>query len=204
MRREIHGSSVTTPPVGRRLRLQRSRRSPFPARLTRRKITLSGSRDSPLTKRLLSQSNARRGKAGVSIEELAVGEARPQIAHDERCSAASPCGPCWMTAAPRPANTRSRPAGWTCPVKATGRLVPTAARFGHLKQHGSSIAARGCHRSNPGQCRQCRDLAPPRDRHALRMLASRPAPREMTGPERSRPVLQQRRDHAAPGIIRGR
>ncbi len=35
------------------------------------KITLSSSRDIPFNKLLLSQSNVRRVKAGVSIEELA-------------------------------------------------------------------------------------------------------------------------------------
>ena len=91
------------------------------------KITLSASRDIPFNKLMLSQSNVRHVKAGVSIEELAEGEARPEIGPVDRfqcrtpfamrmagrggrCSAPSPCGPCWTTAAPRPACTRSRPA----------------------------------------------------------------------------------------------
>jgi ParB family chromosome partitioning protein len=41
-----------------------------------RKITLSGSRDIPFNKLLLSQSNVRRVKAGVSVEELAEDIAR--------------------------------------------------------------------------------------------------------------------------------
>src|SRR5277367_2499550 len=40
------------------------------------KITLSGSRDIPFNKLVLSQSNIRRTKAGVSIEELAEDIAR--------------------------------------------------------------------------------------------------------------------------------
>ena len=44
---------------------------------TQPKITLSASRDIPFDKLRLSQSNARHVKAGVSIEELAEGEARP-------------------------------------------------------------------------------------------------------------------------------
>src|SRR5262252_4937152 len=40
------------------------------------KITLSGSRDIPFNKLVLSQSNVRRVKAGVSIEELAEDIAR--------------------------------------------------------------------------------------------------------------------------------
>jgi ParB family chromosome partitioning protein len=38
---------------------------------TAQKITLSASRDIPFNKLVLSQSNVRRVKAGVSIEELA-------------------------------------------------------------------------------------------------------------------------------------
>src|ERR1700693_3154217 len=41
-----------------------------------RKITLSASRDIPFNKLVLSQSNVRRVKAGVSIEELAEDIAR--------------------------------------------------------------------------------------------------------------------------------
>ncbi len=43
---------------------------------TVQKITLSSSRDIPFNKLVLSQSNLRRGKAGVSIEELAEDIAR--------------------------------------------------------------------------------------------------------------------------------
>ncbi len=55
------------------------------------KITLSASRDIPFNKLVLSQSNVRRVKAGVSIEELADDIARrtllqkPQCAADTRC-----------------------------------------------------------------------------------------------------------------------
>jgi len=41
-----------------------------------RKITLSPSRDIPFDKRMLSQSNVRRFKAGVSVEKLAEDIAR--------------------------------------------------------------------------------------------------------------------------------
>src|SRR5258708_39756361 len=43
---------------------------------TFQKITLSASRDIPFNKRVLSQANVRRLKAGVSIEELAEDIAR--------------------------------------------------------------------------------------------------------------------------------
>lgn len=43
------------------------------------KITLAGSRDVPFNKLLLSQSNVRRVKAGVSIEELAEDIARRRL-----------------------------------------------------------------------------------------------------------------------------
>ena len=48
------------------------------------KITLSASRDIPFNKLMLSQSNVRHVKAGVSIEDLAEGEARPQIGPMDR------------------------------------------------------------------------------------------------------------------------
>ena len=48
------------------------------------KITLSASRDIPFNKLMLSQSSVRHVKAGVSIEELTEGEARPEIAPVER------------------------------------------------------------------------------------------------------------------------
>ena len=41
-----------------------------------RKVTLSASRDIPFNKLVLSQSNVRRVKAGVSIEDLAASIAR--------------------------------------------------------------------------------------------------------------------------------
>jgi len=44
-----------------------------------RKITLSASRDIPFNKLVLSQSNVRRVKAGVSIEELAEDIARRSL-----------------------------------------------------------------------------------------------------------------------------
>ena len=56
------------------------------------KITLSASRDIPFNKLMLSQSNVRHVKAGVSIEELA-----EDIARRTLLSFASPCGPCWTT-----------------------------------------------------------------------------------------------------------
>ena len=65
-----------------------------------RKITLSPSRDIPFNKLVLSQSNVRRVKAGVSIEELAEDIARRTL----------------LPRAPRPACSRSRPA-----AGATGR-----------------------------------------------------------------------------------
>jgi len=46
------------------------------AQAASKKITLSSSRDIPLNKLVLSQSNVRRVKAGVSIEELAEDIAR--------------------------------------------------------------------------------------------------------------------------------
>jgi ParB family chromosome partitioning protein len=45
-------------------------------RPTQQKITLSASRDIPFNKLMLSQSNVRHVKAGVSIEELAEDIAR--------------------------------------------------------------------------------------------------------------------------------
>ncbi len=53
-------------------------------RPTQQKITLSASRDIPFNKLMLSQANVRHVKAGVSIEELAEGEARPQIGPVDR------------------------------------------------------------------------------------------------------------------------
>jgi ParB family chromosome partitioning protein len=44
-----------------------------------RKVTLSGSRDIPFGKLMLSQSNLRRVKAGISIEELAEDIARRSL-----------------------------------------------------------------------------------------------------------------------------
>ena len=46
---------------------------------SRQKITLSTSRDIPFNKLVLSQSNVRRVKAGVSIEELAEDIARRSL-----------------------------------------------------------------------------------------------------------------------------
>jgi hypothetical protein len=48
----------------------------IPMATTVQKITLSPSRDIPFNKLLLSQSNVRRVKAGVSVEELAEDIAR--------------------------------------------------------------------------------------------------------------------------------
>jgi ParB family transcriptional regulator, chromosome partitioning protein len=52
------------------------------------KITLSPSRDIPFNKLLLSQSNVRRVKAGVSIEELAedICPPRPSTRPQRPCS----------------------------------------------------------------------------------------------------------------------
>ena len=52
---------------------------------TVQKITLSPSRDIPFNKLLLSQSNVRRVKAGVSVEELAEDIATPRpVARPQR------------------------------------------------------------------------------------------------------------------------
>lgn len=67
------------------------------------KITLSSSRDIPFNKLVLSQSNVRRVKAGVSVEELAESIARrgliqslhvrPELdTEPDRLAAADPAG----------------------------------------------------------------------------------------------------------------
>ena len=53
-----------------------TRHGVFPMAKTIQKITLSASRDIPFDRLVLSQSNVRRVKAGVSIEELAADIAR--------------------------------------------------------------------------------------------------------------------------------
>ncbi len=78
------------------------------------KITLSASRDIPFNKLMLSQSNVRRIKAGVSIEELAEDIARRTLLQSLTVRPVS------MTlTAMRPACSRSRPAAgatgrWNC------------------------------------------------------------------------------------------
>src|SRR5580658_8253907 len=54
-----------------RERLSAARRGEFDMATAVQKITLSASRDIPFNKLVLSQSNVRRVKAGISIEELA-------------------------------------------------------------------------------------------------------------------------------------
>ena len=64
------------------------------------KIVLSSSRDIPFNKLLLSQSNVRRIKAGVSIEDLAEDIARRTLLQKPR-----PCGRCatpWRAGNRRP------------------------------------------------------------------------------------------------------
>ena len=68
------------------------------------KITLSPSRDIPFNKLVLSQSNVRRIKAGVSIEELAEDIARRGLLQSLRSGLFS------MPTEPRPACSKSRPA----------------------------------------------------------------------------------------------
>ena len=77
------------------------------------KITLSESRDIPFNKLVLSQSNVRRIKAGVAIEELAEDIARRTLLQSLTVR------PVLTRAAPRPAYTRCRPAAgaigpWSC------------------------------------------------------------------------------------------
>ena len=59
-----------------RERLSAARRGAIPMAAAIQKITLSSSRDIPFNKLVLSQSNVRRVKAGVSVEELAASIAR--------------------------------------------------------------------------------------------------------------------------------
>ena len=69
-----------------------------------RKITLSASRDIPFNKLVLSQSNVRRVKAGVSIEELAEDIARRSLLQGLNVR------PVVTPTARRPACSRYRPA----------------------------------------------------------------------------------------------
>ncbi|PQA88722.1 hypothetical protein [Hyphococcus luteus] len=64
------------------------------------KITLSASRDIPFNKLVLSQSNVRRVKAGVSIEELAEDIARRTLLSPLRPSDREPSPPTAPAAAP--------------------------------------------------------------------------------------------------------
>ena len=57
-----------------------ARHGVFPMAKTVQKLTLSASRDIPFDRLVLSQSNVRRVKAGVSIEELAADIARRTLA----------------------------------------------------------------------------------------------------------------------------
>ena len=81
-----------------------SRRLPTMATAVQ-KITLSSSRDIPFNKLVLSQSNVRRVKAGVSIEELAEDIARRDAAAEPATSGRSS-----TPTATRPACSRSPPA----------------------------------------------------------------------------------------------
>ncbi len=67
------------------------------------KITLSSSRDIPFNKLVLSQSNVRRVKAGVSIEELAE-DIAPRSRPTPWTMRRTRCRPSW-----RATTTRSRP-----------------------------------------------------------------------------------------------
>ena len=78
------------------------------------KITLSPSRDIPFNKLVLSQSNVRRVKAGVSVEELA-----EDIARRGLLQGLSVRPVCRRRPASRPACSRSPPAAgatgrWNC------------------------------------------------------------------------------------------
>jgi ParB family transcriptional regulator, chromosome partitioning protein len=68
------------------------------------KITLSASRDIPFNKLVLSQSNVRRVKAGVSIEELAEDIVRRSLLQSLSV------GRCWTAMGRRPECSRCRPA----------------------------------------------------------------------------------------------
>jgi|GEM_PF-3794060 len=68
------------------------------------KITLSPSRDIPFNKLVLSQSNVRRIKAGVSVEQLAESIAQ------RTCCRASTSGPSSTPKATRPECSRFRQA----------------------------------------------------------------------------------------------
>ena len=69
------------------------------------KINLSPSRDIPFNKLVLSQSNVRRIKAGISIEDLA-----EDIAHRENCCRVSTCCPSSKPTDRKPACSRCQPA----------------------------------------------------------------------------------------------
>jgi ParB family chromosome partitioning protein len=93
------------------------------------KITLSSSRDIPFNKLVLSQSNVRRVKAGVSIEDLAESIARRGLIQSLTSGRSS------TPRAPRPACSRCRPAAAATGARTAGEAeAPGQDRAGALRR----------------------------------------------------------------------
>src|SRR5258707_531708 len=108
------------------------------------KITLSVSRDIPFNKLVLSQSNVRRVKAGVSIEELADDIARRTLLET-----------------PRHLRRRRHDAGTADGVHGDQRPCPSGAGLGAIipwLQHGTVLHPTPAHRRRSPRYRQTRNV----------------------------------------------